>query len=201
MLEKKLINEGNFLIAGVDEAGRGALAGPVVASAVAFDREIIKRKKMLFGSEVKDSKLLSPAKRKYLFEKITALAFVSVAQVPARTIDKINILQASLLAMKKAVLGLLFKPDILLIDGPQKIDINLPQIPIINGDNLCFTISCASIIAKVFRDNLMGKMGNIFPQYKFCQHKGYGTFLHRELLKEYGLSPIHRLSFSPCRIC
>lgn len=195
-IEKKLINQGKLLIAGVDEAGRGALAGPVVAAAVLFDSEILKRKKLLFQDEVRDSKCLSPLKRKILFEKIVGLAMIGISQVPAEVIDRINIFKASLQAMKEAVENLPLSPEILLIDGPHKINLDVPQIPIIDGDSICFTISCASIVAKVFRDNLMLDMDKIYPGYEFSLHKGYGTLLHRSRLKEYGPSPIHRISFS-----
>lgn len=199
MVESKLIKNGYFLIAGVDEVGRGALAGPVVASAVLFDHEVLKRKKMLFADEIKDSKLLSAKQRENLFEKIVSLAMVAISEIPPAIIDRINIGKASLLAMKKAVLALPFLPEILLIDGVSSLDIDLPQIPIVDGDNSCFVIACASIVAKVFRDRVMSRYDEVFPQYGFSRNKGYGTSYHCQQIAKIGLSPIHRKSFAPCR--
>ena len=176
-------------IAGVDEAGRGPLAGPVVAAAVIFSSNID-----IAGLD--DSKKLSAKKRDELFPKIqkNAVAY-GVAVVAPKLIDEINILQAARLAMKDAVNQLKPVPDLLLIDGNQKIESSLDQWAIIKGDSKSLSIAAASILAKVTRDRIMGDYHKLYPQYQFNRHKGYGTKLHRTLIQEHGPCPIHRSTF------
>ena len=176
-------------IAGVDEAGRGPLAGPVVAAAVIFSSSID-----IAGLD--DSKKLSAKKRDELFPKIqkSAVAY-GVAVVDPKVIDEINILQAARLAMKDAVNQLKPVPDLLLIDGNQKIESSLDQWAIIKGDSKSLSIAAASVLAKVTRDRIMDDYHKLYPQYQFNRHKGYGTKLHRTLIREYGPCPIHRSTF------
>jgi ribonuclease HII len=189
-LEGEARRQGYQFIAGIDEAGRGPLAGPVVAAAVIFPPDVD-----IPG--VNDSKKLSPTARQRLFPKICrqALAF-HIAVVDRETIDRINILQASLLAMQQAVEGLATRPDFLLVDGNRGIVSAIPQKAVIGGDALCFAIAAASILAKVERDRLMQEFHSMYPQYEFARHKGYGTQLHRDRIKEFGPCPIHRRTFA-----
>lgn len=198
-IEKRFLRKGNKIIAGVDEVGRGALAGPVLACAVAYNPESILEAWDLLGDEINDSKLLPPGKRSYLFPKIKEFAFVGIGKIQSRTIDRINIFQATRMAMREAVLSLPVKPDVLLIDGNVKLDIPIPQYQIISGDRLSFTISSASILAKVIRDRIMERLHNFYTPYNFRKNKGYGTREHLESLYKYGPSPVHRLSFAPVR--
>ena len=185
--EIKARDKGYGFVAGVDEAGRGPLAGPVVAAAVVLTPSAV-----LEGLD--DSKKLSPAKREELFPKIQAMAH-GVAVVNPEVIDEINILQAARLAMKQAVEKILSTPDLLLIDGNQKIDSPITQWAIVKGDAKSFSIAAASILAKVTRDRIMEDYHHLYPQYEFARHKGYGTQLHRELIAEHGPCPIHRRTF------
>jgi ribonuclease HII len=182
------------LIAGVDEVGVGPLAGPVVACAVILDS-----KKPIIG--LADSKKLSEKKRELLCEIIqnNCLAW-AIGRAEVAEIDTINILQASLLAMKRAVEALKIKPDWLKVDGRFCPKVNFPAEAIIKGDSLIPAISAASIIAKVIRDHEMVKYDEIYPQYGFAKHKGYGTKAHLLALKQFGKTPIHRNSFSPVAI-
>jgi len=183
-------NAGIKLIAGIDEAGRGPLAGPVVAAAVILDIDA-----NIEG--INDSKLLSSKQRDKLFSKIHQNALsIGLSIVEPETIDRINILQATRLAMTKAVTNLALKPGLLLIDGPITLDINTRQIPIIKGDRLSISISAASIIAKVTRDDIMKSFHNMYPEYGFYKNKGYGTKEHIAALKKYGPCKIHRKSFA-----
>lgn len=185
--------QGFETLAGVDEAGRGPLAGPVVAAAV-----IISPGKLIPG--VRDSKELTPRRREILFDLINAEALgVGVGIVGPETIDEINILQATLLAMEKAVSNLDPRPDGLLIDGMNRPDLDIFQIGINQGDCLSISIGAASIIAKVTRDRMMMKEDEHYPLYGFCRHKGYGTVFHLEALSRYGPCRIHRRSFRPVR--
>ena len=187
--EAKAVAKGYENIAGVDEAGRGPLAGPVVAAAVIFPAKID-----IAGLD--DSKKLSPKKREELFPQIQAEAVAyGVAIVDREVIDKINILQASLLAMKQAVEQLQTVPDLLLIDGNQKIDSTLDQWAVVKGDSKSLSIAAASVLAKVTRDRVMKDYHKLYPQYEFHRHKGYGTKLHRALIEEHGPCPIHRITF------
>ncbi|MFQ5450055.1 MAG: ribonuclease HII [Nitrospinaceae bacterium] len=176
-------------VSGVDEAGRGPLAGPVVAAAAVFPPKV-----QLDGLD--DSKKLSPAKRDQLFPLIqkTSLGY-GIGVVHADVIDRINILQASRLAMKLAVEKLPFSPDLLLIDGIHKIDSSMDQWTIIRGDSQSFSIAAASVLAKVTRDRIMEAYHRDYPRYEFHRHKGYGTRVHRERIQQYGPCPIHRRTF------
>jgi len=187
--EIKAGKKGYRLIAGVDEAGRGPLAGPVVAAAVVLPADAI-----LQGLD--DSKKLSPARREELFPKIQTQAVVyGVAVVNPEVIDKINILQAALLAMQQAVEQLQPVPDLLLIDGNQKTASSIEQWAIVKGDSKSLSIAAASVLAKVTRDHIMQDYHQLYPQYEFARHKGYGTKLHRDLIAEHGPCPIHRSTF------
>jgi ribonuclease HII len=178
-------------IAGVDEAGRGPLAGPVVAAAVIFPKEFV-----IDG--VNDSKKLSAKKREELFLVISQQALsVGVGIIDNDMIDRINILQATHLAMRKALENLVIKPDFVLVDGNSFGHDTLHFQNIIGGDAKSFTIAAASIIAKVTRDKLMCELDVQFPQYGFARHKGYGTRQHIEAIRSYGLCEIHRKSFHP----
>jgi ribonuclease HII len=187
--EKLASQKGYSLIAGVDEAGRGPLAGPVVAAAVIFPPGYS-------NDEINDSKQLSAPKREEL-EKIIKKEAIAIGVGVADTdvIDRINILQASLLAMREAVLELTVPPDFLLIDGLYKIPLSTPQTAIIKGDTLSVSIAAASIIAKVSRDRTMEMYHRQFPQYNFLHNKGYATLEHRLAIKDFGLCKIHRKSF------
>lgn len=191
--EKEAEQRGYSLIAGLDEAGRGPLAGPVVASAVILPSGV-----SIPG--LTDSKQLTAAEREKFFVVIndTALA-VSWAVIEADVIDRINILQASLLAMLTAVKGLNQTPGMLLIDGNRKIDWNGPQMTIVKGDAKSLSIAAASVIAKVTRDRIMEEHAKTYPQYGFDGHKGYGSKFHREAIKTHGACPIHRKTFRGVR--
>ena len=181
--------KGYNIIVGVDEAGRGPLAGPVVAAAVAYAPEW-----QLVGLD--DSKKISPQARERLFPIIKDQALGhGIGIVDVATIDEINILQAALLAMKYAVSALPEKPDILLIDGNKRIVTEVEQWTIVKGDSLSQSIAAASVLAKVTRVRLMEKYHEEFPQYEFDRHKGYGTRLHRDLIREHGPCSIHRRTF------
>jgi len=187
--EQKLWDRGVEFVAGVDEAGRGPLAGPVVAAAVIFPQNI-------FIAGINDSKKLSSIRREELFHVIQkkALSF-AVGIVDEKEIDRINILRATFKAMRMAIGGLSVHPDHLLIDGrplPEKI---YPQTAIIKGDQKSFSIAAASILAKVVRDQIMIKYDKDYPQYGFARHKGYGTKQHVKAIREYGPCEIHRKSF------
>jgi len=180
-------------IAGVDEAGRGSLAGPVVAAAVILPDEVD-----LPG--LTDSKLLSPARRTRLAVAIREQAVAcAVARVDAADIDAINILQATLRAMAQAVAALDASPDLVLVDGNILPALSVPARPIVRGDRLVPAISAASILAKVDRDAIMEAWARQYPAYGFAQHKGYGTADHRAMIARHGPSPIHRLSFAGVR--
>jgi len=178
------------LIAGIDEAGRGPLAGPVVCACVVMPLD---KDSIIDG--VNDSKKLSVKKRDILFDQIVEKATdYSVVEIDEKTIDEINILNATKLGMKKALESLKQKPDIVLIDAV-KIDTDIKQENIIKGDAKSYTIACASILAKVHRDRLMLNYAKEYPQYQFDKHKGYGTKIHIDALKKYGKCKIHRNSF------
>ena len=195
--ENRLVAKGYKLIGGVDEAGRGPLAGPVVAACVVFD---FSRPISLELAKVNDSKKLSAKVRQELFGAIKReAAAVSVAAVSHAVIDKINILQATFLAMRQAITKLETQPDFVLVDGKFVIPklVAIKQEAIIDGDAQVFCIAAASIMAKVTRDWLMGEYDKKFPGYNFSQHKGYGTKEHLARIKALGPCPIHRLSFKP----
>lgn len=189
--DRNFYNKGFHPIAGIDEAGRGPLAGPVVAAAVILSKDSA-------ISDLNDSKQLSEKKRKILFEiiKETALAY-AVETVNNEIIDKINVLQATFLAMSRAVLKLKIKPGLCLIDGNREVHgLSFNQETIVSGDAKSACIAAASILAKVSRDKMMFEYSKQYPIYEFEKHKGYGTKKHIEALKKYGISPIHRLTFS-----
>ena len=190
--ERALLAKGVQYIAGVDEVGRGPLAGPVVCAAV-----IMPLQEDLLIEGVDDSKKLSAKKREELAEKIknTALAF-TIVEIDEKKIDEINILEATKLGMKQAIESLSVTPDTVLTDGNMTIDISIPQQSVIHGDALSYSIGAASIVAKVYRDNLMDEYAKTYPQYAFEKNKGYGTKAHIDGIKEYGLCPIHRRTFT-----
>ena len=188
-MEQELYDSGVTLLCGADEAGRGPLAGPVYAAAVILPR----------GLEIpglNDSKKLSEKRREALFDQICekAISF-GIARAEVEEIEEINILNAALLAMNRAIAQLNPQPALALIDGNKNTGIAVPSRCVIKGDATCADIAAASILAKVSRDRFMLKMAERYPEYAFEQHKGYGTKLHYERLREYGPSPIHRPSF------
>lgn len=188
-MEQELYDSGVTLLCGADEAGRGPLAGPVYAAAVILPR----------GLEIpglNDSKKLSEKRRETLFDQICekAISF-GIARAEVEEIEEINILNAALLAMNRAIAQLNPQPDLALIDGNKNTGIAVPSRCVIKGDATCADIAAASILAKVSRDRYMLEMAERYPEYAFEQHKGYGTKLHYERLREYGPSPIHRPSF------
>ncbi len=187
------------LVAGVDEVGRGALFGPVVAAAVILPVFTLPQ---LALAGLKDSKQLSPARRLKLSQEIQRLALDwRIGYATAQEIDQINILQASLLAMKRAVLKLRVQPDICLVDGKQPLpNLPLPQETMIKGDERSLEIAAASVVAKVWRDDLVMRLAIKYPNYDLVTNKGYGTERHRLALQQYGPSRLHRMSFSPCRV-
>lgn len=185
---------GYRVIAGIDEAGRGPLAGPVVAAAVILPAGYE-------HPEINDSKLLSPRKREKLLGVIERDAVsIGVGISEASVIDAVNILQATLIAMRDAVLELSPPPEYLLIDGLNRVDLDLPQEAIIRGDSLSISVASASIVAKVSRDRLMEMYHRQFPQYNFLNNKGYGTREHREAILKFGRCKIHRRSFRVAEI-
>lgn len=187
--ENQAYDDGYEIVCGIDEAGRGPLAGPVYAAAVILPKGYV-------VEGVNDSKKLSEKKRELLFDKIKneALSY-SIGTASNEEIDEINILQATFLAMRRAVDGLSIKPDIALVDGNKTPGLNIAEIAIIKGDAKSANIAAASILAKVSRDRYMLKMSEVYPDYQFEKHKGYGTKLHYEMIEKYGISPIHRKSF------
>lgn len=188
-IENNLYNQGYKYICGVDEAGRGPLCGPVVAAAVILPKDIC-----IEG--VNDSKKLSEKKREKLYDDIMARALaVGVGMSDVDVIEKVNILNATKLAMIQAINDLQITPDYIIVDGNQKIDITIPLDTVIKGDAKSESIACASIIAKVTRDRMLIEYDKAYPEYGFSKHKGYGTKLHIEAIKKYGITPIHRPSF------
>ncbi len=188
-LEEKYTNEGYKVICGCDEAGRGPLAGPVVAAACILPQG-------LYIEGLNDSKKLTEKKREALFEVIKAEAVAySIASASVDEIEEINILNASMLAMKRAIEGLSVKADFALIDGNVVRGFDIPAVPIIKGDATSPSIAAASILAKVTRDRMLCEYDKEYPEYQFAKHKGYGTKIHTEAIKKYGVLPIHRRSF------
>jgi len=180
-------------IAGVDEVGRGPLAGPVVAAAVVLPYGIDL-------PDVRDSKLLNPAQRQTCCERIRAVAVaIGIGEVSAAEIDQTNILVATLEAMRQAVAQIDPLPGFVLVDGPWEVPIQLPQQPLKRGDQLSISVAAASIVAKVHRDAMMVAYHDIYPQYNFAQNKGYGTEEHRAALTRFGSCPLHRQTFRGVR--
>ncbi len=194
--ERELWGKGYKLVAGVDEVGRGPLAGPVVAACVIFSEDI-------YLPGIDDSKKLTAEKREELYEKIkeSALDF-GVGIIREREIDKLNIFRASLKAMQKAISSMKNTPHFLLVDGNQKIPhLDIPQLPVIKGDTLSLSCGAASIIAKVERDRLMKKLHKKYPRFSFDQNKGYGSKEHLEALRKFGPCKVHRRSFKRVMEC
>ena len=193
LFEQEAYQRGFKTVAGIDEVGRGPIAGPVVAGAVILPRDY-------FLAGVNDSKKLSASKREYLAREIKRQALSwAVAYIFCPRLDEINIYQATIEAMKLAAANLNPQPDFLLIDAMKLSDINIKQQSIIKGDTLSMSIACASIIAKVERDNLMQSLDEVYPKYGFAQHKGYATRGHIEALITNGPCSLHRVSFEPVK--
>ncbi len=190
--EKRALNRGYKIIAGVDESGRGPLAGPVVAAAVILNRH-------KFKNRIDDCKRLTSRARIRAYDEILKNSVYSVAVIGRNVIDAINIYNAAKLAMEKAVVGLTVKPDYILVDGNVTLSLPHKGRSIKQGDRKCLSIACASIVAKVWRDRIMARLHQIYPEYGFVNHKGYGTAGHFKTLKKYGPSPMHRLSFEPVK--
>ena len=191
-IEKKKNNLNYKLIAGVDEAGRGPWAGPVYSAAVILDTANI-------PEEINDSKKMSEKKRNEINSRIVSEHHYAVGIADVNEIDELNILQASLLSMKRAIANLLLKPDFVLIDGAHKPALDIDSENIIKGDNKSLSIAAASIIAKVERDQFMKKIDEEYPHYNWKKNKGYGTKEHQNALNVHGISEHHRKSFSPIR--
>lgn len=188
--ERELLQKGYKYICGVDEVGRGPLAGPVVCGAVIMPLDD-------FIEGVDDSKKLTPKKRAELSKKITEKAIAyAICRIEPQVIDEINILEATKLCMKNAVESLKIKPDFVITDGNMTLDIDFPQMSIVKGDLLSYSIGSASIIAKESRDKLMDEYAEVYPQYDFKSNKGYGTKKHIEGIIGAGICPIHRKSFT-----
>lgn len=195
LYENEKYNEGYKIICGVDEAGRGPLAGPVYAAAVVLEKD-----QTIEG--VNDSKKLSEKKRELLFDKIiNECKDYSIGTASEKEIDELNILQATFLAMKRAVDGLSIKPDCALVDGNQIPNLDCDVTTVVKGDAKSESIAAASILAKVSRDRYMLEMAEKYPQYGFEKHKGYGTKLHYEMIEKYGICDIHRKSFLKKVLC
>jgi ribonuclease HII len=187
--EKKMVSDGYTHVAGVDEAGRGPLAGPVVSSAVILPNSFL-------AEGLTDSKKLTPAKRDFFFDLIIEKAVaVGIGIADHLEIDQLNILQASLLSMKRAVLDLKVKPDFLLVDGIYRVPVSTDQLPVKKGDSLSISIAAGSVIAKVTRDRIMKSLHLQYPEYGFNQHNGYPTKKHKEAIQIHGPAPIHRKTF------
>jgi ribonuclease HII len=195
-LEGDLWRKGFRTVGGVDEVGRGPLAGPVVAACVVFPQDFLL-------SEVNDSKKVTAKKRERLFDQILhAACEVGIGIVGEKTIDRMNILNASLKAMWKAVKELKSLPEFILVDGNQRIpDLELPQMPVIKGDSKSLSIASASIVAKVIRDRIMLNCHQKYPEFSFAAHKGYATRAHVEALQAFGPCEIHRRSFKLVKLC
>lgn len=188
-IENSYSEQGYKIVCGVDEAGRGPLCGPVVAAACILPDG-------LYIEGLNDSKKLTEKKREKLFDiiKENAIAY-SIAEASVAEIDELNILEADLLAMRRAIDGLSIKPDLALIDGNIARDFNIPAVPVIKGDALSMNVAAASVLAKVTRDRMCIELDREYPMYGIAKHKGYGTKQHMDALRTYGPSPIHRKQF------
>lgn len=191
-IEQTMYEKGYRILCGVDEAGRGPLAGPVVAAAVIMPPEAV-------IEDLDDSKKLSPKRREMVFERIIQLGLpCAIGVIDHETIDRVNIHRASLIAMRKAVMDLKICPDMVLVDGNATIpNLTQPQLTIVGGDRCCRSIAAASVIAKVTRDRIMDRYQALHPEFSFAVHKGYPTAAHRQELEEHGPCAIHRRSFKP----
>lgn len=195
-IEEEVLHEGFSLIAGLDEVGRGALFGPVVAASVIFPQAFIHDRGPRWIEEIDDSKRLSPRRRKRLAAGIASVALsVGIGLASHSEIDRENISRASLSAMNRAVNNLTRPPDFLLVDGFRLNDVNYPQRRIVKGDQKSTTIAAASIIAKVFRDEMMAQFSLLYQEYALARNKGYGTHAHYEALRRLGPTPFHRRTF------
>lgn len=184
------------LVAGIDEAGRGPLAGPVVVAAVIMGAPLRQAEKAFIIEGVTDSKKLTPKKREEYFEIITKTALgYYIAEIDNETIDKINILQATRQGVYECVKNLVPRPEFIYIDGNMKFDFSIPYRSVVSGDSLVYSCACASILAKVHRDRIMSSLPERYANYKFDQHKGYPTALHYEMIEKFGECDIHRKSF------
>ena len=190
--DQTFLDQGFRSLAGVDEAGRGPLAGPVVASAVIV-------RDFSFSSRVDDSKKMTALARNAAYGEILEKCVIGIGVVEPESIDTLNIFQATMKAMQEAVVKLKETPECLLIDGPHSPELPFKQFAIVNGDALSFSIACASVVAKVTRDRMMDYYDGLFPAYGFKRHKGYGTKEHLEALRKNGPCQIHRKSFEPVR--
>lgn len=199
--EKKLRRKGYRVVAGLDESGRGPLAASVVAAAVVINSSF--KFQVLGLEDLKDSKKLTPKKREEFYKILTNHPQIKwgIGRVSEKVIDKINILEATKLAMIKAIKKLKRKPDFLIIDGNFKLNLPIPQKSIIKADEKVFSCAAASIIAKVYRDRIMRRYHKKFSEYRFDKHKGYPTKQHRKMLKKYGPCKIHRKTFKPVKSC
>ena len=190
--EKRLLSQGYCSIVGIDEAGRGPLAGPVVAAAVNIPLDVNLQ-------NIKDSKQLTPKKRSMICEEILQCGTVGIGMASPAEIDELNILQATFKAMKRALSKLQnsISLDFCIVDGNRTIpDLEIDQAAVVKGDVSCYLVAAASIAAKVYRDNLMIEYDLVYPEYGFAQHKGYPTKMHYRALAKYGPSPVHRITFS-----
>jgi len=190
--ERKALKLGFERIAGIDEAGRGPLAGPVVAASIIL-------KAADFKNRIDDSKKLTPKARSKAYGEILKKAWIGVGVVGEKRIDEINIYQATIEAMECAVRNLPLEPDMLLIDGPLRLDVTCGSYSIIKGDSKSLSIACASIVAKVTRDRMMENLHKKYPRYSFLRNKGYGTKEHIRAILKHGPSPVHRMSFNPTK--
>lgn len=199
-LERFFLKKGARIIAGVDEAGRGALAGPLSVGLVIFSEDTILDPQFNFTNTITDSKKLSQLKREAAIQEIERLSIVShVKFVSPKTIDRLNINGATEYAVASLLAELPVKPDLIIMDGNFKFKLNVPFVPVIKGDLISYSIAAASICAKVARDNLMNRMSNYYPEYKLALHKGYGTKLHRMAIESCGPAVIHRRSYEPVK--
>ncbi|MFA5075840.1 MAG: ribonuclease HII [Patescibacteria group bacterium] len=193
-LENELLSQGYSLIAGIDEAGRGPWAGPLVAGAIILDVP------NFVSEEIRDSKRLTPKRRQELSSwlKENCLAW-AIGEVSSQEIDQLGLQMANKTAMKRAIQNLQIKPDYILTDYVGRIAFRTPFKVVVRGDQVSISVAAASIIAKVYRDDLMLNLAKIYPEYGFEQHKGYGTKLHQEMIQKYGLCPLHRQCFRPIK--
>ena len=193
LFDRDFLGQGFESLAGLDEAGRGPWAGPVVASAVIV-------RDFSFQNPIDDSKKMTALSRERAFDEILEKCVVGVGIVEPAEIDRVNILQATFRAMEEALDGLGTAPGCVLVDGPHVTKSSHRQFPVIDGDGKSFSIACASVVAKVTRDRLMEYYDEVYPRYGFARHKGYGTAEHQKALKEHGPCRIHRKSFEPIRL-